>query len=344
MNKTHCNAIRGLAIAGIFLHNYCHWLGGVVRENEYTFNGKNASALWHAFEHPDELLPLHILSFFGHYGVPLFLFLSAYGLEKKYASLPERIGVARFLASHYRKLFVMMAVGFTAFTMVDLMTPGAYHYTFVNVLAQLTMLNNLLPEPEHAIWPGPYWFLGLMWQLYLIYRLLIYRRHWAVVAALMLTAWLLQAMCEPASAVLNQLRYNAVGSLLPFGLGVLYARYERSFSRLTNAWLCLFSAIAVFVASFNYHSWLFAPAFVCLFGISWVRILPQQALKSFAVAGCFSAALFVCHPLARKVFIPISRQGDVYAGLLLYILASCILAVIFKEIIAKLSQALPSKV
>ena len=233
MNKTHCNAIRGLAIAGIFLHNYCHWLGGVVRENEYTFNGKNASALWHAFEHPDELLPLHILSFFGHYGVPLFLFLSAYGLEKKYASLPERIGVARFLASHYRKLFVMMAVGFTAFTMVDLMTPGAYHYTFVNVLAQLTMLNNLLPEPEHAIWPGPYWFLGLMWQLYLIYRLLIYRRHWAVVAALMLTAWLLQAMCEPASAVLNQLRYNAVGSLLPFGacsasLGCAFCRNKHS--------------------------------------------------------------------------------------------------------------------
>ena len=34
--------------------------------------------------HPDGRLPLQLLSFFGHYGVVIFVFLSAYGLEKKY--------------------------------------------------------------------------------------------------------------------------------------------------------------------------------------------------------------------------------------------------------------------
>ena len=33
---------------------------------------------------PDWNLPVHLLSFFGHYGVPVFLFLSAYGLVMKY--------------------------------------------------------------------------------------------------------------------------------------------------------------------------------------------------------------------------------------------------------------------
>ena len=37
--------MRGLAIIGIFLHNYCHWLGFAVKENEYTFTMSKASDL-----------------------------------------------------------------------------------------------------------------------------------------------------------------------------------------------------------------------------------------------------------------------------------------------------------
>ena len=36
LSRAECNIMRGLAIMGIFLHNYCHWLGPVVKENEYT--------------------------------------------------------------------------------------------------------------------------------------------------------------------------------------------------------------------------------------------------------------------------------------------------------------------
>ncbi len=37
LSRTECAALRGLAIIGIFLHNYCHWLGPMaVKENEYT--------------------------------------------------------------------------------------------------------------------------------------------------------------------------------------------------------------------------------------------------------------------------------------------------------------------
>ena len=36
--NTEALALRGLAIIGIFLHNYCHWLNPVVKENEYTYS------------------------------------------------------------------------------------------------------------------------------------------------------------------------------------------------------------------------------------------------------------------------------------------------------------------
>ena len=84
LTRTECNALRGLAIIGIFLHNYCHWLRPVVKENEYQYFQHNVDGLYQVLQGQwDELFFFHILSFFGHYGVPVFLFLSAYGLTMK---------------------------------------------------------------------------------------------------------------------------------------------------------------------------------------------------------------------------------------------------------------------
>ena len=35
-----------------------------------------------------------------------------------------------------------------------------------------------------------------------------------------------------------------------------------------------------------------------------------------------SAAMFVTHPAMRKIFIPVSHRGDVYDGLMLYVIAA----------------------
>ena len=117
-SRTECNALRGIAIIGIFLHNYCHWLGPIVKENEYQYFQLNVDRLAHAVQCADASLPLHLLSFFGHYGVPLFLFLSAFGLVRKYeANQQTRISTVPFVCYHFLKLFKMMIVGFVAFTM-----------------------------------------------------------------------------------------------------------------------------------------------------------------------------------------------------------------------------------
>lgn len=182
LTRTECSALRGLAIIGIFLHNYCHWLGFAVKENEYTFTISKSSQLIQAIMSPDWNLPVHLLSFFGHYGVPVFLFLSAYGLVMKYENRGNRKPSAKqtaflpFVGHHYVKLFKMMIVGFVIFTMVDAITPGRHNYQLMDILGQLFMFNNMMPDPDHVIWPGPYWFFGLMMQLYIVYRLLLWRK------------------------------------------------------------------------------------------------------------------------------------------------------------------------
>lgn len=322
--------MRGLAIIGIFLHNYCHWLGFAVKENEYTFTMSKASDLMQALAHPDLNLPIHLVSFFGHYGVPVFLFLSAYGLVMKYekrgALSPKQTNVVPFLKHHYVKLFKMMIVGFVAFTMVDAITPGSHKYHVIDILGQMFMFNNMMPDPDHVIWPGPYWFFGLMMQLYIVYRLLLWRKGDVYALLLIAVCWAMQAFCDPEGDTLNRVRYNFMGGVLPFCAGLLYARHGKVLTHGVRMTLTVVSVVAVFFFSFNFQTWLWAPLFVCTASIGIVKLLPKTVNEWIAWVGTISAALFVLHPLTRKIFIPISRHGDVYTGLLLYIVASIALA------------------
>ena len=326
LTKTESAALRGLAILGIVLHNYCHWLGLAVKENEYTFDLDKSHRLWWILQHPDMYLPVHLLSFFGHYGVPVFLFLSGYGLFKKYENDAERVGAWSFIRVHYLKLLRMMIVGFVLFTMLDAITPGRHPYQAWDIIAQIGMFINILPHPDRIIWPGPYWFFGLMMELYLVYRWVLYRRSPWITVALVVLCWLMQAVCMPESEALNRIRYNFTGGMLPFGAGLLYARKEVTMGKRGYAVVALLSTIAVFACGFHFHLWLWIPLFVVTGCVSMVRLLPDSLLKILSWTGSISAALFVTHPLVRKVFIPISRQGDVYAGLLLYLIACIALA------------------
>ena len=231
LNRTECNILRGIAIAGIVLHNYCHWLRPVVKENEYQFNQHNVDWFNNIMAHSfTELTFFHLLSFFGHYGVPIFLFLSAYGLVMKYESgngTANQPSTYRFLRFHWLKLFRMMIVGFTAFILIDAITAGQHHYEVMDIVAQMGLFNNLLPNPDDIIWPGPYWFFGLMLQLYIVYRLFLYRKGWTWVVSFIVVCTIIELLCDPNGEPLNRWRYNFIGGMLPFGLGLLCAKYMR---------------------------------------------------------------------------------------------------------------------
>ena len=341
LTRAECNALRGIAILGIFLHNFCHWLNPVVKENEYQYIQHNVDWFTQCAARITGLFPAHVISFFGHYGVPVFLFLSAYGLEMKYgngqgkSSGRQRIGVVPFMRYHYLKLFKMMIVGFICFTIIDAMTPGSWHYSVGQIVGQLLMINNLYDQPDRNIWPGPFWFLGLMLQLYAVYRLLLYRRHWGWTVGLMLVCTGVQLFMDPEGEALNCWRYNFMGGMLPFGLGLLFARYGNrvmlvnlNFGSFLMSWVvCSFFIVS---ASGSFFTWVIVPALICyasVYLIKTVSTLPLPWLRArigFVLGwlGNISAALFVIHPAIRKVFIPVSRHGDIYTGLLLYVIAS----------------------
>lgn len=369
LTRAECNALRGLAIIGIFLHNYCHWLGPIVKENEYQYFQSRVDAFNQALTHPDWLLPMHLLSFFGHYGVPIFLFLSAYGLVLKYEHKPDvavsinspteiiRIQARRiwdFIRYHYLKLFKMMIVGFVAFTMIDAITPGKHHYQVMDIVSQLLMFNNVLPNPDKIIWPGPYWFFGLMMQFYIIYRLFLHRRHWGATVAFITVSELILLACDPEGEALNRWHYNFIGGMLPFGMGLLTARHGEPFTYRLCAIVVLPSIFMVYYFSNGFLYWTFVPLAVVFTGICIVKLMNTKEYRISGVLfqkifhflqwmGSISAALFVCHPITRKIFIPISRKGDMYTGLLLYIIASICLAWLFNELMKRIPNPTQNK-
>ena len=145
--------------------------------------------------------------------------------------------------------------------------------------------------------------------------------------------------CTPEGETLNRLRYNFIGGMLPFGMGLLYARYadrhELALRTTTVALVALVSIALVVMMSFHYITWYFVPIAVIIASIAIVRLMKGRLLEWLEWTGGISAALFVTHPITRKIFIPISRHGDEYAGLILYIIASILLAMAINSILKR---------
>ena len=347
LTRSECTAMKGIAILGIMLHNYCHWLTDIVRENEFTWRQPRCDRLLEVLQQPDELLPMHLFSFFGHYGVTVFLFLSGFGLVMKYerSPLPE-VGIWRFLRYNYLKLFRILVVGFVLFVMLDAITPAMHRYKASEVVAILGMYVNFLEHPAQVIWPGPYWYFSVTLQLYLLYRLVFYRwRHWSVAVALMVGCWIWQLCYCDDMVTLERLRYNLVGGLLPFGMGLLAARSEKLKEMCGKLRLPLYAVLFMLSILFAFYfsllspqMWLWVPALAVVGTMALVKLMPQWLMPSVVWLGTIPAAIFVMHPLVRKIFIRPYLQYDQYAGLLLFVVATLLVSWLVKKIIDKMPK------
>lgn len=341
--------MRGIAILGIMLHNYCHWLGFAVKENEYTFDAARPMQFWEKLTSLDSDIFIHFFSFLGHYGVPIFLFVSGYGLVKKYEQtavpassaalpIPPGVQILPFMRYHFLKLFRLMVFGYVAFVAVYFLRndDGGVVYSLDRVLAQLGMVVNFVYHyPDKIIKPGPYWYFGLMLQLYALYIILYHRRRsWKTIAATVVACWALQwGASELGDAKLNYLRYNFFGAVMPFAMGIAYARWGRELPRMGYVALTLVSAAMVLFGGFWFHGWLWVPAFVVIGAVSTVRLLPSLWLNPLSWVGTLSAAIFVMHPLAREIIIGHYRRGDIYSGIAVFVFTSFAMALLLNYLL-----------
>ena len=349
LSRTESAALRGIAILGIILHNYCHFLGFAVKENEYKFDPARPMQFFDKLFSFDSDLFIHFFSFLGHYGVPVFLFISGYGLVKKYEAAPGGGGLAwAFIKKHFLKLFRLMFIGYLVFIGIYLLrhSDGAQVYSWERVLTQLTMtINFRYFSPDHVIIPGPYWYFGLMLQLYTLYILVFHRwRQNRLLIAFAVGSILLEACFGNQQDWLNYIRYNFIGGLFPFCMGIWVAREKVSsfFTLHSSLFTLLISALFVLFGGMYFWTWLIVPAFVAIGAIATVKALtdckgflsPLSSLLSpLSWLGSISAMLFVMHPIARELIISHYRRIDIYGGIFIYLLSSVALAMLLKWIL-----------
>lgn len=336
LSRTECNIMRGFAILFIIVDNITHLFNGVFMDSEYIYRWDSVQGFVNNLMHPDNTLPFNFISFYCPYGVMLFIFLSGYCLTLKYEKGNGRGTSSKaFISNHYQKLFVMQLKGLAIFfTAYFLLYPNDI-ISNVKIL-QFFLVGNLIPSWQSL--PGPYWFFGMIMEMYVIYRLIIYNRKDWVAIALTVFSIVVMAFFKPESPTLYYLRINCFLAILPFCMGVLAARHlsARSFSlnKTSTCWGWFLLAFVLLTASkFNFYSWLIMPIFVIATAVTLVKLFTKGKIFNtiFSWLGAMSGVLFVIHPTVREIMIErMNNTGHYYGMLLIYLLITFGLSMILK--------------
>lgn len=350
LSRAECNLMRGLAIIFIITNNFTHLLKGVFTDNEYQYHWQYVEGFMNNLSHPDGILPFNLLSFYCPYGVMLFIFLSGYGLVLKYEKGNGRgVSRRRFIFSHYDKMFTMQLKGLALFLMVGLLSHPRYIIDAKDMLLQLLLLGNLNPHGD--ILPGPYWFFGMIMEMYVIYRLLICQRKDMVMWIMVAFSLIAMALVPPASLTMRYLRVNCFLAILPFCMGVFAARHFHvgSFS-LHKGSACLgwfvLSFILLTVCKFNFYSWLIMPLFIVSTAVTIVKLMSRVKLLDniFSWLGALSGVLFVVHPSVRILLLGRANMcGDFYGMTFIYLFVTIGLSMMLKPAFSAKKKELPKK-
>ena len=341
LTKRHCSALRGFAITIIVLHNLVHFLPWGLSENEFTFQAARADAFWQYLKDPDALLPLQLLSFLGCHVIHIFFLLSGFGLAMKYETTACPIPSApRFVWRHYLKLLPLLVLGWLLYLAAELAVGHSPRLSPRDTTALLTMTANLLPHPEQHIWPGPFWFFGVLMQLYVFYRLVLYPLHrgpwrWAApTLAIVLSVTVSYVVTDLTSVC--YLHYNLPMGLPAFCIGLLVGRNAHRLPahdwRLWST-ICEISLILFIAATSAYVLWPLLPIFMAISTISSTAVISRKRRKPLigigkvsAGIGMMSAGIFALHPAVRTLLLaPAATAKHPYlACLIMLIISICL--------------------
>ena len=342
LSRSECNIMRGLAILLIITNNFGHMINGVHPDNEFTYCYANVSGFLDSLLHFSNLFPLELLSFYSPFGVMIFIFLSGYGLTLKYElGNGQSVSSKLFVKEHYIKLFSMQAKGLALFLIFLLMynvNEIVYFYPFIK---QLFMIGNIYPSLK--IVPGPYWFFGMIMEVYIIFRLIFYKRSSWLMMGIVFLSLFIMALLDPVGRLLYYLRINFFLALLPFSLGVLSSRHWSSISFLFKSkkrvfFIFLVSFFLLTLCKLNFYSWLFMPIFVVSTSVTLVILLSNVYFFSLTLGwvGGLSGVLFVVHPSFRHILIERANEsGHFYSVILIYLFLTFVFSILLKPIFIK---------
>lgn len=166
ISRDFTTILKGLAIIAIVIHNYPVISSGNVYCNEMRFSPEITEAFFNELKSPSVTIIGDFFKFIGWLGVPIFVFLSGFGLAKKYSGKGNALSVKEYLSYNYLKLLFLLLPAVIFYLAIFIATKDwqAVASSLVSLTLFGNVVNHVLP-----INPPVYWYFGLTWQLYLIY-------------------------------------------------------------------------------------------------------------------------------------------------------------------------------
>jgi peptidoglycan/LPS O-acetylase OafA/YrhL len=308
LSKEDVEVYKGVGILLIVLHNYFHWVNPEPGSNEFTFDPDRVVALLHFLKaQPLNAFDL-FFSYFGHYGVQIFVFVSAYGLTRAY-----RNGVDGWLPFMWRRAAriyptFLLAVAAHAIFVVTFWHPDFVWYLKAYAL-ELSLLSNFWPGKQFFL-VGPWWFFSFIFQLYAVFPLLlrIAIRHGTagliVAGATGLSLSVLSNTFLASDGVIIDV--TVLGNLTVVCLGIYLAR-ARDLSM--PAYVVLAASLVFIAGNWLEPLWYLSPisaTVLLIVGLGWgIARLREWPLVYRCVKyyGHISLPLFAVHGMMRGPFV-----------------------------------------
>ena len=277
--------------------------------------------------------------FLGWYGVPIFVFLSGYGLTVKYITNDLIVHPRSFLIGHYNKLLLLILPSLLYFIVVFIASEN-WPRLFYSMLS-LSFLNELalLPPPSFI-----YWYFSLAFELYIAF--LVLKKLNSKLEIFIVGVLILAIQCLFNSSgvfeykMLYYIRHNLWGWLPVFMMGILAAKYPFVIgfgisSKIILGILGLSLYVSVVLMNTNFYTWLISP-FVAIIAYYILSISIESTIvgKFFSFFGKKSALLFSTHAVVLSVIELFFNQQTFMAKVLIYILMLTILCPIYRCFIA----------
>ncbi len=245
---------KGVAILMIAMHNFFHMLPPKFGENEQDFDLFRVETYMQLIFNQPELFFQATFSFLGHYGVQIFIFLSAYGLTKKYIN--SKIIYTDFLKKRILKIYPAFLLSIVIWAIYTGFNDGGPINVILDrwklVLTKLIFISNFIPGHLYKL-NGPWWFVSLIVQFYIIFpfMLYIYKKYSTIglinisFAALLLTAYLQPIVNIPLpGTVLTHIPELSIG---------IFLANQKNFT--INYFTILIILIIFILSNFYYYFW-----------------------------------------------------------------------------------------
>lgn len=299
------NSMRAVAIFFIALHNLIHIIHPL-KENEFFYTKYWQNLFVDNLLAFSNTLALDVFSYLGWYGVATFLFLSGYGLVRKYecANADKAISFLPFMKYQFLKIFKLMLIPYAAFLLLCIAF-GTYPRV-LNVVGHLTLLINFWPDDLN---PGIYWYLGLCVQLYACYHLFFYKKNGWSLVVLNLLSIILVMVClyfDWQYPALNFIRHQCIGWFLPFTMGIVFARYNISIvfqSYWKNLLAFVVGVVLLILSGETSYTWFFSSVIAVALALYLCELLKiiVPLNKLLLHIGAMSAFIYVVHPFVRQL-------------------------------------------